>query len=167
MPPSHCSVLHSPCPPGLPQGSGCEMHNQCNIHGLNFFFFPTDIVQHVFFFFFLCVFSPHFAFNLFVTCRHSTLCGYLFIYCLCLKPPPLKICISFLVFGLHSYNLFLHFFFLRCGGCTEAVVNVKQNKTSLLKFEHAFECYLNYFSLLEMLNGDVIRRSHLVPVLFI
>lgn len=72
-----------------------------------------------------------------------------------------------MVFGLHSYNLFLHFFFLRCGGCTEAVVNVKQNKTSLLKFEHAFECYLNYFSLLEMLNGDVIRRSRLVPVLFI
>lgn len=114
-PPSHCSILHSPRPPGPPQGSGCEMHNQCNIHGLNFFFFFSNrycTACFCFFFFFLCVFSPHFAFNLFVTCRHSTLCGYLFIYCLCLKPPPpFKICISFLVFGLHSYNLFLHFFF--------------------------------------------------------
>ena len=25
------------------------------------------------------------------------------------SPPSLQICISFLVFGLHSYNLFLHF----------------------------------------------------------
>lgn len=35
---------------------------------------------------------------------------------------------------------------------------------SLLKFEDAFECYLNFISLLEMLNGDVIRRSKPVPV---
>lgn len=63
---------------------------------------------------------------------------WLFIYLLSMLKAPLKICISYLVFGLHSYNLFLHFdmdFFLRCGGCTEAVVDVKQNKTSLLKFE--------------------------------
>lgn len=56
-----------------------------------------------------------------------------------------------MAFGLHSYNLFLHFdfflflfCFLRCGGCTEAVVDVKQNKR-LLKFEKSIWMLFNYF----------------------
>lgn len=59
-----------------------------------------------------------------------------------LKSPHLKKNLHILLglFGLHSYNLFLHFdmiffFFLRCGGCTEAVVDVKQNKTVYLNLK--------------------------------
>lgn len=54
-PPSHCSILHSP---RLPQGSGCEMHNQCNINGLNFF--SNRYCTACFFFFFVCI--PPFCF---------------------------------------------------------------------------------------------------------
>ena len=59
LPPSHCLTLHSPAP-GLPQGSGCEMHNQCNIHGLNYvfvlFFFPNKYCTACIFFFSFCVY---------------------------------------------------------------------------------------------------------------
>jgi len=56
--------------PGLPQGLGCEMHNQCNIHGLNdvFVFFQQILYNLFIYIFCVCTlfFSSLFAFNLFV-----------------------------------------------------------------------------------------------------
>uniref|UniRef100_A0A0E9WUZ7 Uncharacterized protein n=1 Tax=Anguilla anguilla TaxID=7936 RepID=A0A0E9WUZ7_ANGAN len=46
------------------------MHNQCNIHGLNYVFLNYKYCI-------LYIFFPMYYLFLF---RHSTLCGYLFIY---------------------------------------------------------------------------------------
>lgn len=119
---------HMAPPPSLPQllGGVREMHNQCNIHGLK------NYCTDCFFFLLLicvCTFPPFaFAFNLFV--QHVDIpqsCGYLFIYCLCLKISlnffflhiQLGLLFSFLTYFYIQHASFF-FFFLRCGGCTEA-----------------------------------------------
>lgn len=61
LPPA-ISLLDTTWPPlASPQGSGCEMHNQCNIHGLNcvffsLFFFNNYCTVCIFFSFFVCKF---------------------------------------------------------------------------------------------------------------
>lgn len=110
--PHSCSAPHPTAdttlawsPPGLFRGLGVKMHNQCNIHG---FFFFSNLVQFVWVFCVQFLFF-FFAFNLFVTCRHSTLCGYLFfIYCPCLKSKFLHTFLYGLLFAFLLSFLFLH-----------------------------------------------------------
>lgn len=70
LPPSHCFDTTWPPPLASLRVLGCEMHNQCNIHKLNyvFFFFNKYCTACIFFSLFVCTFfSPSpFAFNLFV-----------------------------------------------------------------------------------------------------
>lgn len=58
LPPT-ISLLDTTWPlPLASQGLGCEMHNQCNIHGLNYVFFKfffQQILYSMCFFLFVCV----------------------------------------------------------------------------------------------------------------
>lgn len=88
------------------------------------FFFPTDIVQHVFFFLFVCI-PPILLLIYLWTCRHSTLCGYLFIYCLCLTTPPLKfaypswslVCIPITYFYISTFFFFFEMWRMHWSSC--------------------------------------------------